>query len=240
MSRFARAAGMALSAFAMAAANGRASREDEPGEPQPLDTLRDFEAVTLAGPDELFVREGDDWSVAVEGDPEAIALLEIYVRDQMLHVGRRRQLNWLQSDEGASVRVTMPVLRRVSLAGSGDLRAEGMSGDSLDATLAGSGDLILTGINARAIRISVAGSGMVTASGTVQESRVSIAGSGDVCAERLVAERAKVSVAGSGDATVHASESAKVSLVGSGSVSVHGTDDCRISKIGSGDVHCCP
>lgn len=239
MSRVAQIAGICLSALAGAAAAASSRRgEDGPADDmQPPEALRDFEAVALSGPDTLLVSESDDWSVALEGDPEAIERLAIYVRDGALHVGRRHG-GWPQDDDGAVVRVTLPRLTRVNLAGSGDIRAEGMTGDRIEAALAGSGDMFLSGIDAREARFSVAGSGTIVAAGAVQEGKLSIAGSGDVNADGLAALHMRVSIAGSGDAAIHADESARISLVGSGSVRVRGTDNVRVSKIGSGDVHC--
>ncbi len=240
MSRFARIAGLALSALAATAAAG--SREFTPAGPRkrrPLDELDDFEGVALGGPDTMLVATGD-YAVAIEGDPEALERLDIYVEDHVLHVARLpgRAGNWSFDDEGATVRVTLPVLRSVTLYGSGDLKADRMAGERIDVSLAGSGDIHIADIAAREARLELAGSGMLSARGNVEESHVSLAGSGDIRADGLTALRTRVSLAGSGDAYVHASEAAKVSIVGSGDVTVRGTSNCRLSRVGSGDVHC--
>ncbi len=211
-------------------------------ERQPLDELADFDAVALGGPDSVEVRIGTDFSVTVDGDPEAIEKLDLYVEDDVLHVTRvhRRGQPWAfaSDDEGARVRVTMPRLRSLTLYGSGDLKAERMEGEQVDASLAGSGDLVIDDIAAQEARLDLAGSGTLTARGRVGESRLSVAGSGDIRADALTAIRTHVSIVGSGDAYAHASEAAKVSIVGSGDATIRGTSNCRLSRIGSGDVHC--
>lgn len=241
MSRVAHIAGMCLSAVAMAAAATAGSRMTQAPdrEPVPLGELRDFEGVSLGGPDTLLVRQGETWSVQVEGDPAAIEKLDIYVRDRVLHVERRwRRGGWANDDEGATVRVTVPRLDRVSLRGSGDIHIDRMTGDDMRVSLAGSGDLRIDDMAGRLAHFSVAGSGSVFARGTVEASHVSVAGSGAVLADQLEAAWTHVSIAGSGDAHVHASEGARVSIVGSGDAMIRGTTNCRSSKIGSGDVHC--
>jgi hypothetical protein len=239
MSGFARVAGMALSALAAAA-----TRSGEPAKPRdrrPLGELKDFDAVSLGGSDTLLVSSGSAFSIQVEGDPRAIERLDIFVEDHVLHVTRLPRYGgaWrFDDDDGATVRVTMPQLRSVTLYGSGDLRADRMAGDRVEAALAGSGDISIADIDAREARFDLAGSGTLMARGSVEESRVSIAGSGDIRADQVMARHARVSIAGSGDAYAHASEGAKVSIVGSGDATIRGTSNCELSRIGSGDLHC--
>lgn len=241
MSRFAQIAGLALSAVAAAAASASARfpASSEPRAPVPLSELKDFDGVSLGGPDTLLVTSGQDYAVAVEGDPQALEKLDIYVENHVLHVERRwrRGETW-SDDDGATVRVTLPELRRVSLRGSGDIRIDRMAGDHVEVALAGSGDVVIGDVAAQEAALSLAGSGTLTVRGKVQNTRVSIAGSGDVHADQLTAAWTNVSIAGSGDAFVHASEGARVSIVGSGDALVRGTTNCRSSRMGSGDVHC--
>ncbi len=241
MSRFARIAGLALSALAATAA--ASSREFAPAEPRrrkPLGELKDFDAVSLGGPDTMLVTAGDDFSIAVEGDPEAVERLDIYVEDHVLHVARqpgaRRQLvvrrRWRDGARDAAGAAQRDALR----LGRHPRRSHGRRARR---RVAGRlGDIDIADIAAREARLDLAGSGTLSARGSVEKSHVSLAGSGDVRADGLAAQRTRVSVAGSGDAYVHASEAAKVSIVGSGDVTVRGTSNCRLSRVGSGDVHC--
>lgn len=241
MSRFAHIAGMCLSAVAMAAAATAGSRMTEAPErePLPLGELKNFEGVSLSGPDRLLVRQGDSWSVQVEGDPKAIERLDIYVRDRVLHVARRwRGGGWAKDDQGATIRVTVPRLDRLTLRGSGDVHVDRMAGDDLRVSLAGSGELRIDSMTGDSAHFSVAGSGTIFVRGAVTTSHVSIVGSGTVLADQLAADTTHVSIAGSGDAYVHASEEAHVSILGSGDAMIRGTTNCHTSKIGSGDVHC--
>jgi hypothetical protein len=241
MSRVAQFAGICLSAVAIAAAAtaGTYIAGSPPRAPQPLDDLKDFAGVSLGGPDRLLVSQGADYSVKVEGDPAAIEKLDIYVKDGVLHVGRRwRQGGWPNDDQGATVRVTVPHLHQVALWGSGDIHIDRMTGDTVRAALAGSGDLRIDEISGGEAHFSVAGSGTIFARGAVAASHVSLAGSGAVLADQLNAAWTHVSIAGSGDAHVHAREGARVSIVGSGDAMIRGTTNCRSSRIGSGDVHC--
>ena len=238
MSRFAQIAGFCLSALAAASA-AQGSRSAASREAVPLGELKDFDGISAGGPDSLVISRSDRFSVQVEGDPATVAQLDIYVEDHVLHVERHwRGEGSRHRAEPATVRVMMPELRHVSLRGSGDLRADAMSGAQVDVSLAGSGDISIIDMTAQEARLSLAGSGRIKVGGTVTGTRVSLAGSGDVDADQLSARWSEIALAGSGDARVHASEGAQVSIVGSGDVMIRGTTNCRTSRTGSGDVHC--
>ncbi len=241
MSRFVRVGAMALSALAVvaAAAMGQAARSPAHRAAQSLDQLKDFDGVALGGPDRVLVRHGAAFAVTVEGDPQAIAQLDIYVENHVLHVDRRDlHRRWSRPDRGATVHVTLPQLRSASLDGSGDLSIDRMDAERVEASIAGSGNLAIDGMKARQARLAVAGSGTLTARGAVQDTRLSLAGSGDIRADRLDAVTADVAISGSGNAYLRASRGVTASIAGSGDATVHGTTNCRLNRVGSGDLHC--
>ena len=219
-----------------------AASADERGDAPrvPLAQLRDFSGIEAGGPDTVLVTRGADYAVRVEGDPKAIERLDIYVERNVLHVERkkRRGMDWSQRDKGATVRITLPALHHVALAGSGDMTVDWMGGEAVEAVLSGSGNLSVARIDARRATLSLAGSGNLSAGGTAGNAEVSLAGSGDVLAERMASDTATVSVAGSGNATIRATGKASVSIIGSGNATVKGTHDCQVSRIGSGNARC--
>ena len=261
MSRFAQLVALcAVAGGAMIAATGQSATPAQASAAQSFTDLRDFDTVVLRGPDNVVVTRGSGFSVHAEGDPKAIAMLDISVRDGTLIVSRKRQDrgNWHWNDKGATIRVTLPALRRATLAGSGDMSVDAMKGATVEAqilgsgdlriggiaaqdaklSLTGSGDLTIGGVDAQAAEMGITGSGTLTIAGTVRSTSVSIAGSGDVLADRLAALTTTVRIAGSGNAHVRASQSADVSLAGSGDAMVRGTRNCTLSKHGSGEAHC--
>jgi len=226
--------------LALMACGSRASEADA-NPPRNLESLRDFTSVTLAGPDRVVVTRGAQFSVRAEGDPRALARLEIDVRDGVLRI--RRKHNWRDilpgEDRGATVNVTLPVLHEVALAGSGDISADVLSGDDVEASVSGSGDLTIARVEAAKAGLSATGSGTLTATGgRADRAELSVAGSGDIKAGGLVATAAEISIAGSGDAQAHVSGAARISIVGSGDAVVTGTTQCSVSRIGSGSARC--
>lgn len=199
-------------------------------------TLDKFTDLSALGPDNVVFTTGDKFSVVASGDAEAIAQLRYVIKDGTLKVGRIDSKGW--KDHVATITVTAPALSGLSLAGSGDVTADKLSGGEVAVRLAGSGDMKVTQIEADALKGSLAGSGNIDLAGKARTVTYSIAGSGDLNGAGLSATDAKVSVAGSGNANLNATGTVKANIAGSGDVTVSGGGKCDSSTVGSGKVRC--
>jgi Putative auto-transporter adhesin, head GIN domain len=204
--------------------------------------LKGFDGVVLAGSDDVRITQGANFAVSANGPEKQLNDLEILVENGVLKISRKKgagwSMHWGDGDDGVTVSVTLPILHKATIAGSGDMDVSGTAQDQFTGTIAGSGDLKISNANAATTTLTLAGSGDLAVSGKTKTLSVSLAGSGDVHAGGLSAETASISGAGSGDVRARASQSADVSLVGSGDVTIEGTKNCKISKTGSGDVTC--
>lgn len=242
-----RLAAILISTLALAACNiGAKAQEGEGsggGGPamQRNYQLAGFDAVGLAGAQDVVVTVGGPHAVRAEGTAEALDRLEIKVEDGTLRIGTKRNTNWIGGKVGrpkTRVFVTMPAIRAASIAGSGDMRIDRVQGERFEGSIAGSGDMEIGRIEVADARFSIAGAGDIRAAGTAQRSSAKIAGSGDIDIRGLQVRAASASIAGSGDIRIHASETADISIVGSGDVEVAGSARCNVSKRGSGEVRC--
>lgn len=203
--------------------------------------VSDFTSVDLRGHDDIDVRVGGAFAVRAEGPSEELDRLEIVRDGTTLRVGRvdQKGFNWGNRDgKGVTIHVTMPSIAGASIAGSGDLSVDKVSGGDFDGSIAGSGDLKLGALNANAAKFAIAGSGDVEAVGAVQRLDVNIAGSGSVEGKGLKTRQADISIAGSGDVEAEVDGPATVNLMGSGSVALGARAKCTTRKMGSGQVNC--
>ncbi len=196
--------------------------------------VRDFDAVRLAGSDDVDVRVGGAFSIRAEGDPKILDKLKISKNGRQLTISR----SWSSGDGDARIHVTAPALTAAALDGSGDLRVDQVRGASFDARLTGSGDLTLAQVAVDRLRLSIVGSGGLAARGEARQLAIDATGSGDVAAAQLIARTAHVQSAGSGDIRVTVRGDATVSATGSGDVDLGGEARCTVRKAGSGDVRC--
>ncbi|URW75634.1 DUF2807 domain-containing protein [Sphingomonas donggukensis] len=202
--------------------------------------VADFTGVELAGFDDVDVTVGPAFSVRADGRSEDLDKLDIRKDGSTLHVGRRKGdgWGWGKDGKGVTVRVTMPAIALASLAGSGNLKVDKVSGGDFRGELAGSGDLSVGQLAANSAKLDIAGSGGIRAAGQVRALSVSIAGSGDVDAKGLRADSADISIAGSGNVTADVTGDASIDLMGSGDVTLGQGARCKINKMGSGEVRC--
>lgn len=196
--------------------------------------LEGFTKISLGTPGKVFLSQGEAYSFRVEAQQNIIDNLETKVNGEELKIGFAKSV---RSYESLKFYITMPTLKEINLAGSGDVSGETLfSGlDNVEANIAGSGNVRLS-LEARAVGISIAGSGDMELDGTAESVEVNIMGSGSVRAESLSTPTADISIAGSGDCTIDATEKLDVSIAGSGDVYYPGSPEISKSIAGSGSV----
>jgi hypothetical protein len=195
-----------------------------------------FTELAALGPDKIVYTTGDKFQIRAEADAETLGKLRFKLENGKLMIGRVDK-KW-GSSKAATVYITAPSLANVSLAGSGSLTADRLSGDKVSISTAGSGSVNVAAIETKSLSAEIAGSGSLQAAGTASNADYSIAGSGSVDAGKLTSTDAKVSIAGSGDVALNASGTVDASIAGSGDVNVTGGAKCTKSVIGSGKVNC--
>jgi Putative auto-transporter adhesin, head GIN domain len=225
---------------ACSAANGR-DRDDDNG---PTSTrnfnLSDFDAVVLAASDDVRITEGSAFAVSATASEKVLDRLEFSVKNGVLKIGRKNDRSWLSwsHDKGAVIDVTMPVIHKAAIAGSGDMKVAGTATDTFTGSISGSGNLDIAQVRAERTALSIAGSGDLSAAGATKQVELSVAGSGDINAGGLKSVDLDASIAGSGDIRANATGKASASIVGSGDIDISGITNCTVSKVGSGDVRC--
>lgn len=231
-----------------------------------------FTGLSIAGsPDVTYTQKAGKPTVEVYTSDNIVDLLDIRVKDGTLIIGFKKGVN--VSFNKLEVRVSSETLNKISVAGSGDvvlfngLKTDNLqlsvagsgdmkanniyceklevsisgSGDiegsninctKLKTSVAGSGDLKLDHVKSTNTEASVAGSGTATLNGTTQEATYRVAGSGDLFASDLQAKRISASVAGSGDIKCHATDYLKARISGSGSIGYKGNPEVDSPKKG--------
>ncbi|QKG72678.1 DUF2807 domain-containing protein [Erythrobacter mangrovi] len=191
--------------------------------------------LVLASPDRVIVSDGDTLDIDVSGDQDAVDALRFSLDGDTLGIVRGKD-GW--KDKGtATIRVTLPGLTGIVLAGSGSIEAASLSGKA-DVTIAGSGKASVAKVTAEALDLTIAGSGDFEASGSADKLDMTVAGSGRARMAGLKVDTADISVAGSGDTEFSSDGTVDASIMGSGTVTVHGRANCTVSAMGSGKLNC--
>lgn len=235
---------LAAAAIALGACHFGADAEERQREAGPQASrsyqVGAFDRIAVAGPYDVKVVTGGQPGVSATGGANLLDETEVVVDGNTLEIRpkNKRGLRWNWGRDGKAVfTVNAAALRGASIAGSGGISVDRVTGD-FDGEIAGSGNLRLPAVEGGRVKFDIAGSGEVLAAGKADSVEVSIAGNGDVNAKGLAARTAEVSIAGSGKVAANASETADVSIMGSGDVELTGGAKCSVSKAGSGNVRC--
>lgn len=241
-------AGLALSTAAC-------SRTDEspaaaPGTDNAAQTTQDwaklgqFDAIDATGPDNVVVTIGPDFKISADGDPAAVADLDIRTKGSTLVIGRKSKGDWSwgkkDGDKGATVHVTMPAIKSADLTGAGDFDLDKAQGDSLTLSLTGAGDFRIGAVTLKSLTTDITGAGSMKIAGTADEAKFSITGAGDIDAEALKVGTAKVDILGAGDIDFASDGKVAISIMGPGDVTVKGKAQCTTSGMGPGEARCAP
>jgi len=216
---------------------------------------RDVRAIELGAPVDLEVRYGPQPGLVVRGEERLLQNIETSTSDGVLRIGTRGIL--LRHRQPLEVEVTLPMLERLALDGSGDTRINGFSGERIDlslsgsgsvqfngryrqarAVLHGSGDLSVDAGNSDSIEAELMGSGTLSLAGATRRFKYEGSGTGTLDAQRLRTEEAQLRQSGSGDASITVRDTVNAAVSGSGDIDVHGEPSQRnVSRSGSGTVH---
>ena len=189
--------------------------------------------VVLLGPDTIDIRTGETLSIEVEGDDSVKDRLRFLRDDDSLAIMRSKG----ESKGTATVIITMPSPRKLTIGGSGLVKAAELTGDA-EANILGSGSLEVAGVSADELSVSVAGSGSMTAAGKAKSLDLDVLGSGSAMLDGLSVDDADVTIAGSGSAAFSSDGKVEAEILGSGSVTVRGDARCKVHSIGSGSLVC--
>jgi len=193
--------------------------------------------VVVAGPDHVLLAQGAKLKIDVSGDRDAVAALRFTLDDGAL--GIMRDSEGREVKGRAEVRVTMPLPRKIVIAGSGTVETDGLARNA-ELVIAGSGKAAARHVEADSLEVVVAGSGTLEAAGNVDKLELNIAGSGRADMGALKVGAADITIAGSGSADFASDGKVEAQIVGSGDVRVTGAATCTVNAVGSGKLTCRP
>ncbi len=194
-----------------------------------------FKGLSLELPSNVEIIQGEAESVLIETDQNIAPLIDTVVEGDQLKI---RSIPRSRSLKPTLLKITVQArtMDRITISGSGDVRAARLQAKTLEAKISGSGDIAIGTLDADSVTVAISGSGDFFAGGRANTVRLSIAGSGDVKASALAAKNVTLSIAGAGDAKVWATDTLTVQIAGSGDVDYYGDAVVSKSVAGSGRV----
>jgi hypothetical protein len=195
-----------------------------------------FSGISLGVAGELYLTQGQGYSVVLEGDRDLLEDIETFERNGVLVI---RKDNWMSStNKRVKVYVTMPEVESLNVSGSGHIIAQGaVKSDEMELNVSGSGKLILENLTAEELDCSISGSGNISLEGMgAKECDLSISGSGRYDGTGLEVGEMVVSISGSGNCRCNVVKDLEARVSGSGDVYYTGNPNIDARVSGSGKV----
>ncbi|HEX5170907.1 MAG TPA: head GIN domain-containing protein [Cyclobacteriaceae bacterium] len=200
-----------------------------------------FSKISFGVPGKLYLRQGNDEKVELEGDADVLERVETIVSGTHLDIRPKgKMINWNWGGKQITAYVTMKNIEGISVSGSGDIVGEGIfnAGD-LDLNVSGSGNLTVQANASGNMDADISGSGNLSVKGKGRSLDSSLSGSGTLALSLAVANDVSFNISGSGKIDASgSSQRVKVSISGSGKIRAADFDTkiCNIKIAGSGDV----
>ena len=195
--------------------------------------IDEFDAIGLEISADVFIEQGPNFEVRVEGQENIIEELDLDVRNGFWEIEFDR---CVRNVDDLRIFITMPDITELRINGSGDIIGDNVF-DVGDITLriSGSGNMDLA-LEADDINSTIVGSGDIRLEGFADDNDLRIDGSGDFYGFNLECFTTNVEILGSGDAEVFVTDDLRVRITGSGDVFYKGNPALDINISGSGRV----
>ena len=193
-----------------------------------------FTGIELDCEATVYLTQGTDFEVIVEGQQNILDLLETDVDDD--DVWEIKFKECVKDDDDIEIYITMPEIAYLKACGSGKIKGEHtFDVGNIVLRVSGSGDIDVD-IEADDIDGKISGSGELILDGSGDDFDFDISGSGKLKAFPLEVNKMDLKIRGSGDAEIFTNEELKVKISGSGDVYYKGFPIIEVDISGSGDV----
>ena len=196
-------------------------------------TLSPFDDIRLHMDADVYLTQGDGYSVTVFAQANILDELDFRVRNNNLRIDNER---CIRNYDPIEVFITVPRISALSLSGSGSITTEDVfTVNDIDLNISGSGTMDLQ-LEADDIKATISGSGDILISGIGNDLDFRVSGSGDLHAFDMPVERADIIISGSGNAEVFVNDFLEVRISGSGDVYFKGDPSIDSNISGSGKI----
>jgi hypothetical protein len=181
---------------------------------------------------EIYVTQGNEQIIEVEGPANVLDLLEFDVRNGIWEIDTR------ECFDNADLRfyLTLEDVEYMGISGSADIISTNtLITNDLELDIFGSGDIDIE-VSSDDIQVDVVGSGDVFLYGSGDDLTVNIEGSGDFGTFDFTCNRADINISGSGDVEVTVLDHLDVLISGSGDVAFRGFPSVDQHITGTGRI----
>ena len=205
--------------------------------------LGDFTQISMRGIGKIFVDQGKQQKVEIEGDDISISRIITNVKDGKLVIDIGRDfveklsagLDFLSSHD-IRLNITVKDLDELEITGAADVEIKEVKAKDLSLKMIGASNVKVSGLDANSLKTEIPGAGKVAVDGKVDDLSVVLAGAGNFSGHKLKSKTAKVVLSGVGSAQLWVTGELDVTIAGVGSVEYYGNPQIKQSVTMLGKV----
>jgi hypothetical protein len=207
--------------------------------------IKDVKRVLLKDYGHLFISQGEEESLRIEGEAEVISTVKTLIREGELVLDI--DAGWFDKTwsavtsavEGRVLKYYLMVksLDGIFVQGTASIKMQGLKTESLYLTLKGAGEIVINGLEAGLVDVDLPGAGRIALDGKTDRLTVSMKGAGSFDSPQLESREARVILRGVGKATVWATGQLDATVEGIGAIDYYGNPVVRQNVSGLGKVN---
>jgi hypothetical protein len=161
--------------------------------------VQGYSQIVFSAPGELTIDQNGHEGLAIAADDNLLPYIHTRVQSDVLYIYVEPDLVELYPSKPILYTLSVGPLSRVTLSGSGSIRADELIASNLDFDLNGSGEILVAAVKSQATALDLDGSGKYRLNSLMTDQfTVSLDGSGDIAVEEVIVKSADIEIAGSG------------------------------------------
>jgi len=181
-----------------------------------------FNTIMSAGPFNVHIKMAGTESLKLSAPADIINDIETIVKNNHLEIKFKDEKEPKNHEGKIDVYVTAKTLSGLTLAGSGEIKVDGvLNNNDINMTTTGSG-AIIAAVKCTDFHATVTGSGSINVEGNAENAKYVVTGSGEMKANGLKTVTVVATVTGSGNAHVNAEKTITAHVTGSGNLEYSG------------------
>ncbi|MDO9546015.1 MAG: head GIN domain-containing protein [Pelolinea sp.] len=198
--------------------------------------LGDFTQISMRGIGKIFVDQGKQQKVEIEGDDIVVSRIITIVKDGKLVIDVGRDFieklsagfDFLSSND-IRMYITVKELEKLEITGAADVEVKEIKAKDLALTMTGASNVKVTGLEANILKAEMPGAGKIAVDGKVNDLFVTLTGAGNFSGHKLKSKTAKVVLSGVGRTQLWVTGELDVTITGIGSVEYYGNPHIKKS-----------
>lgn len=200
--------------------------------------FEDFKEITVASYIDVDISQGDEWSVVLRGEDDALDDVHVnQIGDQLEVRFREDNWEWWKDRNGGKVAlfITMPTLEYLELTGDSDGEIKGFDGGSMKISATGACDLYMN-ISPRNLDLKLIGASTAEIKGSADELSVELLGASKLECFDFKTVRADITALGASRAEVYADDELKLTAAGVSHIRYRGTKNVDSETAGMSSI----